>query len=251
MGDGGSVIDFQSGCLRDLGSQLEPEFCQVVGEERGLVASTRDGDVAEAGVEQVRGDTGIGVDENAFGGEPLGAMTGDGIAVVEMTMLTAIEFDLAVVVEADGQATIGVDRLDRGHVAICNAERFVGGSKLDAFTYGEFPLDLLVDADACQAAGIVGRKLSVRSLDREFVCGWVDRDNRCVGGSFDSDGFAAACIANYVVDPIVPGPGSFGSGHVLTLNEDAKRMVFRRKTSIGLQLLANSDVVLAAGSIVR
>src|ERR1700722_11815039 len=137
MGDGGSVIDFQSGCLRDLGSQLEPEFCQVVGEERGLVASTRDGDVAEAGVEQVRVDTGIGVDENAFGGEPLGAMTGDGIAVVEMTMLTAIEFDLAVVVEADGQATIGVDRLDRGHVAICNAERFVGGSKLDAFTTGD------------------------------------------------------------------------------------------------------------------
>jgi len=51
------------------------------------VASARDGDVAEAGVEQVGVDTGIGVNENAFGGEPLGAMTGDGIAVVEMTML--------------------------------------------------------------------------------------------------------------------------------------------------------------------
>ena len=37
-------------------------------------------------------------------------------------MLVGVEFDLAVVVEADGQATIGVDRLDRSHVAICNAE---------------------------------------------------------------------------------------------------------------------------------
>ena len=101
---------------------MGPEFCQVVSEERGLVAGARDGDVAEAGVQQVRVDTGIGVNENAFGGEPLGAMTGDGIAVVEMTMLVGAEFDLAVVVEADGQATIGVDRLDRGHVAICNAE---------------------------------------------------------------------------------------------------------------------------------
>ena len=67
-------------------------------------------------------DTGIGVNENAFGGEPLGTMTGDGIAVVEMTMFVGVEFDLAVVVEADGQATIGVDRLDRSHVPICNAE---------------------------------------------------------------------------------------------------------------------------------
>jgi hypothetical protein len=39
-------------------------------------------------------------------------MTGDGIAVVEMTMFVGVEFDLAVVVEADGEATIGVDRLD-------------------------------------------------------------------------------------------------------------------------------------------
>ena len=116
------MIDFQSGCLRDLGSQLGPEFCQVVSEERGIMASARDGDIAEAGVEQVRMDTGVGVNENALGGEPLGAMTGDGIAVVEMTMLVGVEFDLAVIVEADGQATIGVDRRDRSPVAIGNAE---------------------------------------------------------------------------------------------------------------------------------
>ena len=172
-------------------------------------------------------DAAIGVDQNALRGEALRAVTGNGVAVVEMTMFFGVEFNLAVVVEADGQATIGVDRLDRGHVAICNAERFVGGSKLDAFTYGELPLDLLVDADACKAAGIVGRKLSVRFLDREFVCGWVDRDNRCVGGSFDSDGFAAACVANYVVDPIVARPGPFGPGHVLTLNQHTEIAVFR------------------------
>ena len=67
-------------------------------------------------------------------------------------------------------------------------------------------MDLLVDADACKTAGIVGRKLSVRFLDREFVCAWVYRDNRRVGGSFDSDGFAAACVANYVVDLVVACP---------------------------------------------
>jgi hypothetical protein len=105
-----------------------------------------------------------------------------------------------------------------GEVAIGNAKRFVGRGELDAVAYGELAFDLSIDADAGETAGIVGGKFLVRFLDRELVCGWVDRDDRCVGGSFDSDGFAAACVANYVVDLVVARPGSFGSGHVLTLN---------------------------------
>ena len=200
------MIDFQGGGLRDIGSELGAEFCHVVGEERGLVAGAGDGDVAEAGVEQVWVDAGIGVNEDAFGGEALGAVTGDGVAVVEMTMLAGVELDLAVVVEAGGNAAIGRNRLDYCEVAIGNAERFVGRGELDAVAYGELAFDLSVDADACESAGIVGGKFSVRFLDRELVCGWVDRDDRCVGGSFDSDGFAATCVANYVVDLVVACP---------------------------------------------
>ena len=92
----------------------------------------------------------------------MGAVTGDGIATVEMTMLTGIELDLAVVVKSGGNATVGLDRFDNGHVPIGDAERFTGRGELDTVTYGELPFDLLVDADACKAAGIVGRKLSVR-----------------------------------------------------------------------------------------
>ena len=200
------MIDFQGGGLRHIGFDLRAEFRHVVGEERGLVARAGDGDVSEAGVEQVGVDAGIGVDQNALGGEALGAVTGDGVAVVEMTMLVGVEFDLAVVVEADGQATIGVDCLDRRHVAICNAERFVGGSKLDAVAHGKLAVDLLVDADARKAAGIVRRKFSVCFFDRELIWGWVDRYDRCIGSTFDSDGFAATCVANYVVDLVVACP---------------------------------------------
>jgi hypothetical protein len=92
------LTDFQSGGFRDIGSELGTEFCDVVGEERRLVAGTGDGDVAKAGVEQVRVDAGIGVNEDAFGSETLGAMTGDGIAVVEMTMLARVELDLMIIV---------------------------------------------------------------------------------------------------------------------------------------------------------
>ena len=112
--DGWGLADFQGGCFRDIGSELGGEFFHVVSEKRGLVAGAGDGDVAEAGVEQVRVDAGIGVNEDAFGGEALGAVTGDGIAVVEMTMLARVELDLAVVVETGGEASIGMDGVDCG-----------------------------------------------------------------------------------------------------------------------------------------
>ena len=95
------------------------------------MAGAGDGDVAEAGVEQVRVDAGVGMNEDALGGEALGAVTGDGVAVVEMTMLSGVELDLAAVVQAGGEATIGMDRLDGREVAIGNAKRFVGRCELE------------------------------------------------------------------------------------------------------------------------
>jgi hypothetical protein len=53
--------------------------------------------------------------------------------------------------------------------------------------------DLSVDADAGESAGIVGGKFSVCFLDRELVSAWVDCDDRCIGGSFNSNGSAATC----------------------------------------------------------
>ena len=141
------------------------------------MAGAGDGDVAEAGVEQVRVDAGVGMNEDAVGGEALGAVTGDGVAVVEMTMLAGVELDLAAVVQAGGEATIGLDRLDGSEVAIGNAKRFVGRCELEALSYGELAFNLPVDADARKAAGIVGDKFFVRLLDSELVCGWVDRND--------------------------------------------------------------------------
>jgi hypothetical protein len=61
-------------------------------------------------------------------------------------MLVGAEFDLAVVVEADGQAPVGMDRLNRGQVAICNAERFVGRGELDAVAHRDFSFCFAIDA---------------------------------------------------------------------------------------------------------
>jgi hypothetical protein len=76
------------------------------------------------------------VNENAFGGEPLRAMTGDGITVVEMTMLVGVELHLAIVVEACRKPTVGMDGLDDREIAIGDAKRFVGCRELNAVAYG-------------------------------------------------------------------------------------------------------------------
>ena len=124
------------------------EFRHVVGKQYGIVAGARDGNVGKARVEQVWVNAGVGVNEDALGGEALGAVAGDGIAVVEMRMLAGVEFDLAVIAKACGDAAIGMDRFDDGKVAIRNAERFVGCGELDTLACGELSVDFLVDTDA-------------------------------------------------------------------------------------------------------
>ena len=44
-------------------------------------------------------NTGIGVDQDAFGGEALGTVAGDGISVVKVAMFFGIELNLALVIE--------------------------------------------------------------------------------------------------------------------------------------------------------
>ena len=64
------------------------------------MTSAGDGDIAKAGVEQVRVDAGVGVHKDALGGETLGTVAGHGVTVVEVAMVLGVEFDLAVAVEA-------------------------------------------------------------------------------------------------------------------------------------------------------
>ena len=71
---------------------------------------------------------------------------------------------LSLLCEGGGYAAIGRNRLDYCKIAIGNAQRFVGRGELNAVAYGELAIDFLVDADACEAAGIVGGKFPIRFL---------------------------------------------------------------------------------------
>jgi hypothetical protein len=125
------VRKLNSRTLGNLAPQLLAKIGGVIGVDLSVEACARDGNVGEVGVEQVWVDTGIAVNEDAFGGKALGAVTGNGVAVIEMTMLVGVEFDLAVVVEASGKAAVGMDCLDDGKVAVSNAERFLWRGELN------------------------------------------------------------------------------------------------------------------------
>ena len=96
------VGKLNSRTLGNLATQPLAEIDSVIGIDLSVEACARDRNVGEAGVEQVWVDAGIAMNEDEFSSESLGAMTRDGVAMVEMTMLVGVEFDQAVVVEADG-----------------------------------------------------------------------------------------------------------------------------------------------------
>src|SRR5258708_13180080 len=68
----------------NLATQRLAKIGSVIGVDLSVEACARDGNVGEAGVEQVWMDAGIAVNEDAFCSESLGAMTGDSVAVVQM-----------------------------------------------------------------------------------------------------------------------------------------------------------------------
>ena len=120
------------------------------------MAGARDGDVAETGVEQVWVNAGVGIDQDALGGESLGAVTGDGVAVIEMAMLTWRRIRCCRLLSR--RAVIcpsGRDGLDDGKVAIGDAKRLVRSGELNAVADGEFLRDFPIDADAGESARIV------------------------------------------------------------------------------------------------
>jgi hypothetical protein len=68
LSDGWGLVDFKRGGLRDIGAELRSEFRRIGGKECCFVAGTRDGDIAEARVQQIRMDVGVGVDQDVLDG---------------------------------------------------------------------------------------------------------------------------------------------------------------------------------------
>src|SRR5271165_7010446 len=96
------VRKLNSRTLGNLTTQSLAKLGSVIGIDLRVEACARGRNVGEARVEQVWVDAGIAVNEDAFSGKALGTVTGNGVAVIEMTMIFGVEFDQAIVVEPGG-----------------------------------------------------------------------------------------------------------------------------------------------------
>ena len=106
LDDRRSLINFKGRCLRDIGAELRIQFIHIVSKDRGIVARAGNRDVAETGIEQVRVNAGIGIDQDALCGESLGTVASDRIAVIEMAMFIGVELYAPVVVETGSDLPI-------------------------------------------------------------------------------------------------------------------------------------------------
>src|SRR5580692_12664436 len=104
--------------------------------------------------------SGTSVDENPFGGEPLRAVAGHCVSVVEVSMSKRVELDLTSIVEARRDMSVWPERIDHSKIAVGDTERFVGGCELNLVADGEVICYLPVDIDAGEAARIIGDDIS-------------------------------------------------------------------------------------------
>jgi hypothetical protein len=112
------------------------------------------GDVSKTGVKKIWVDAGAGIDDDAFRCKALGAVAGNSVAVVEMAMLSGIEFDLPVIVETGRDPAVRRYRFDGGKVAVGDAKRLVWSGELDSVADGKLPYDFSIQVDAAQSTWI-------------------------------------------------------------------------------------------------
>src|SRR5208283_1217611 len=92
----GCVLRRTGAAVGNIVAERRAKFLVVVGKELRVIASTRDGDIGHAAVEQVlRSQLGVNVNQYTVGSLPLAGVAGHCIAMIEMQMPARIEFDRA------------------------------------------------------------------------------------------------------------------------------------------------------------
>jgi hypothetical protein len=118
-------------CFRDLSFQLTSHLRGVIRKDRRLVAGAGDGNIPEPRIEQIGMHSGIGVDENPLGGEPLRAVAGHSVSVVEVPMNKRVELDLTSIVEARRDMSVWPDRIDHCKITVGDPQGLVWRRELN------------------------------------------------------------------------------------------------------------------------
>ena len=101
-------------------AQTRRERSRGISIELRVLGSAGDGDIGEAAIYQFGVDGGVDVYQYAVSRESLRAVTGDGIAMIEVSHLLGVERNRFTIIHADGELPI-LDLFHSGEVAISDA----------------------------------------------------------------------------------------------------------------------------------
>jgi hypothetical protein len=100
------------------------------------VTRPRNGDVGKSGIHQVGASLGVGIDQHMLGGDALSAMTGHGVAMIEVTIFGGIEFYCSAFFQMNRKNPCRRNALDGRQFAIGDPDFLVGSGKLHAIAGG-------------------------------------------------------------------------------------------------------------------
>ena len=110
--------NFHSGGFADFMAEILAQRGRMIGIDARIDAGAGYRNIGEAGVDEVGMYRGIDMDQHAVGGESLGAVAGDRIAMIEVAVIPIGKRDRAAIVEAGGDLSMRRDGLDGGKVPV-------------------------------------------------------------------------------------------------------------------------------------
>jgi hypothetical protein len=139
-------------------------------------------------------------------------VAGDGVAVIEVTKLLRVESNLASTVEGYSYL-VGFEFCDRAWFTIDNPFLCERSAKLNAITFGEGSLGLVVNTDTGKARGVIGQSAAISKANRNLVLLVVGSYNGCIVAYLNLKDFAGAVVAdNVFAGSVGIGEGALGAG---------------------------------------
>ena len=223
--------DFSTECVGDTSF--------VVGVELGVVSPARHGDVRETPVDERLALVGVHVHEDAVGSLTLAAVTGHGIAVIEMNGAVEREGESPTCVEPEVEAA-ALDVLNCSDLAIRNVSLPVWCGGLHAVPTPERPVGLAVDGDALQPSRVVGEGLAIRLSHSEEILPGMDLFDLGIRPGGQAIGSAAGAVADDITWCVLRRPLPVGVGDLLPRDQHANFVLLVVHDSSGPDRLMGS-----------
>jgi hypothetical protein len=135
-----------SALVRHIAAERLGKLLPVAGEDLRILRPARDSDISHAVVDEVPGSLlCVDVDEHAISGLALAGMTGDGIAMVQVRMLSGVDAHAPAAVQLQAHSAIVGDALDSPELAVGDLQVIRRRSELDTISDRKHLLLLSID----------------------------------------------------------------------------------------------------------